>query len=175
MKKNHVIIIVLLIFALAAAYGVRKYNQRGAVFDLNQSGKVAPEFSLPNIKGGELKITDYKGKLILLNFWASWCPPCRAEIPGFINVQKAYQDKGFTFIGVAIESKKDAVTYAEDIGINYPVSYGMDKSSVVAAKYGNPDGGLPYSVLIGKDMKIISVHPGFLSEDKLKELIEKNL
>ena len=174
-KKTNIALILLLVVGLASAYGYRRYIQRDAVFDLNQVGKPAPEFSLPNIKGGELSLSDYKGKLVLLNFWASWCPPCRAEIPGFIKTQNTYKGRPFTFIGVAIETKEDAENYAKDIGINYPISYGLEDSLEVAGEYGNPDGGLPYSILISKDQKILSVHSGFLSEDALKEMIEKNL
>jgi len=174
MKKTNLAIIFILLVSLVAAYGYRKYSQRDPSFDLKQSGKVATDFSLPNTKGGQLKLSDYKGKLVLLNFWASWCPPCRAEIPGFIKVQDSNKDNGFTFIGVAIEDKKSAANYAEEVGINYPISYGLEDSFKVAAKYGNPDGGLPYSVLISPDQKIISVYSGFLSEDKLQDMIDKN-
>jgi len=175
MKKTHLAIIFILVLGLASAYGYRKYSQRGAVFDLNQAGKQAPEFTLPNTKGGQLTLSDYKGKLVLLNFWASWCPPCRAEIPGFIKTQNTYKDKSFTFLGVAIEDKELADKFATEIGVNYPISYGLEDSLEVAGKYGNPDGGLPYSILISPEQKILSVHSGFLSEDKLKEIIEKNL
>ena len=175
MKKTNIALIFLLIVGLGSAYGYRKYTQRGPSFNLNQTGKQAPNFSLPNIKGGVVKLSDYKGKVVLLNFWASWCPPCRAEIPGFINIQKAYKDKAFSFIGVAVESKTDAANYAKEIGINYPVSFGLEKSLEVAGKYGNPDGGLPYSVLIDSNQKIVSVFSGFLSEDKLTEMLEKHL
>ena len=175
MKKTNIAIIIVLVLGLAAAYAYRRYTQRDPVFDLNQAGKSAPNFSLPNIQGGTLDLSDYKGKLVLLNFWASWCPPCRAEIPGFIKTQNAYKNKPFTFLGVAIESKPDAERYAKEIGINYPISYGIENSLEVAAQYGDPDGALPYSVLISPDQKILSVHSGFLSEDKLKEMIKKNL
>ena len=175
MKKTNIAIILVLILGLVAAYGYRRYTQRDPVFDLNQAGKTAPDFSLPLVQGGKLNLADYKGKLVLLNFWASWCPPCRAEIPGFIKTQNTYKDRPFTFLGVAIENRQDAERYAKEIGINYPVSFGMEQSLEVAEKYGNPDGGLPYSVLISPTQKILTVHSGFLSEDKLKEMIEKNL
>lgn len=175
MKKTNLALILLLIVGLASAYGYRKYTQRGPSFDLNQSGKQAPDFSLPNIDGGVVSLSDYKGKLVLLNFWASWCPPCRAEIPGFIKIQKAYKDKGFTVIGAAAESKNDAANFAKEIGINYPVSFGLEKTLEVTAKYGNPDGGLPYSILIDSKQNILSVYSGFLSEDKLTEMLDKHL
>ena len=175
MKKSNLVLILILIVGLASAYGYRRYTQRDPSFDLNQAGKQAPDFSLPNINGGIVKLSDYKGKVVLLNFWASWCPPCRAEIPGFIKIQNAYKDKAFSFIGVAIESKTDAANYAKEIGINYPVSFGLEKSLEVAGEYGNPDGGLPYSVLIDANQKILSVYSGFLSEDKLNKMLAKHL
>ncbi len=138
--------------------------------------KNASEFSLPSVLDDtKINLSDYKGKLVLLNFWASWCPPCRAEIPGFINIQKEYQDKNFTIIGLALEDKADALRYAKDIGINYPIAHGIETVHDVATAYGNPNGGLPYTVLISPEQKILSVFSGFLSEEKLKKMLEKHL
>lgn len=173
MKKTSLAIIFLLIVTIAAVYGYREYAQ--SFEPTAQTNKQAPEFSLPGTKGGQLKLSDYKGKLILLNFWASWCPPCRAEIPGFIKIQNVYKDKSFTFLGIAVEDKNAADKYATEIGINYPTSYGLEDALKVAEKYGNPDGGLPYSILISPEQKILGIYSGFLSEDRLKNMIEKNL
>ncbi|MEE9444913.1 MAG: TlpA disulfide reductase family protein [Cocleimonas sp.] len=157
-------------FAFVALSACDKTSTNAAI------NKVAPEFSLPSVTDDkQIKLSDYKGKLVLLNFWASWCPPCRAEIPGFINIQKEYKDKGFTIIGLAIEDKQASLKYAKDIGINYPIAYGIEKVHDVAGEYGNPDGGLPYTVLIDQKQKILSVYSGFLSEDKLKKMLEKHL
>ena len=175
MKKTHIAIIILVFLVLASAYGVRKYNQRAPVFTSGQIGKVAPGFNLPSATEGQIKLADFKGKLVLLNFWASWCPPCRAEIPGFIKVQKEYEDKGFTILGAAIEDKEAVNAYMKEVGLNYPTVYGIEEVHGIAGIYGDPDGALPYSVLISKDQKILEVFAGFLSEAKLKKLIEKNL
>lgn len=175
MKKSNLAIIFILVLGLAAAYAYRKYTQRDPVFDLDQTGKRAPDFSIPSLAGGELKLDDYKGKLILLNFWASWCPPCRTEIPGFIKVQDEFKDRPFTIIGLAIEDKRDVAQYVKQTGVNYPVGYGIELTHDAATAYGDPDGALPYSVLISPEQKILAVFPGILHEEKLRELIEKNL
>ncbi|MEE9309524.1 MAG: TlpA disulfide reductase family protein [Cocleimonas sp.] len=154
---------------------VLRDNGKQPTFASGLAGKIAPDFTLPSAAGGEIKLTDYKNKLVLLNFWASWCPPCRAEIPGFIKIQKEYKNKGFTILGAAIEDKTSVNRYVNDIKMNYPTAYGVEEVHKVAAAYGDPDGALPYSVLISKDQKILAVFAGFLSEAKLKELIEKNL
>ncbi len=141
-----------------------------------QINKVAAEFSLPSTTGDKaVTLSDYKGKLVLINFWASWCPPCRAEIPGFIKLQKEYEDKGFIILGLAIEDKEASLKYAQEIGINYPTAYGIEQVHDVAGLYGNPDGGLPYTVLISPEQKVLSIFSGFLSEEKLKGMIEKHL
>ena len=96
-------------------------------------------------------------------------------MPGFIKMQEKYKDKPFTFLGVAIEDKEDVLSYAKEIGVNYPITYGTEDAYNVVSSYGNPDGALPYSVLINPEQKILHVFSGFLSEEKLEELITQNL
>jgi len=150
-------------------------NGKQPLFTSGLVGQIAPDFTLASASSGRIKLSDYKGKLVLLNFWASWCPPCRAEIPGFIKIQEKYKDKGFTILGAAIEDKKAVNIYMMEVGLNYPTAYGVEEVHKIAGVYGDPDGALPYSVLISKDQKILAIFAGFLSETKLEKLIEKNL
>jgi thiol-disulfide isomerase/thioredoxin len=175
MKKSHVALIFVVIVSLLAAYGLRRYSQRGPSFDNSIVNQTAPSFTLPALSRGEISLEDYKGKLVLLNFWASWCKPCRKEIPDFIKIQNKYKDKNFTFIGVAIEDKLKVESFAKTTGINYPVTYGAEEGYDISAKYGNKDGALPYTVLIDQNQKIIKASWGSLTEDQLEELINKNL
>ena len=138
-------------------------------------GKTAPDFTLPSATGGVIKLSDYDGQLTLINFWAPWCPPCLAEIPGFMKIQEEYRDKGLSIIGIALEDKKAVKRYINDVKLNYSTAYGSEDVHAIAGTYGNPSGALPYSILIGKDRKILAIFMGFLSETKLKELIENHL
>jgi len=195
MKKTHLAIILIIFIGLTTAYFAIKNNVhiivigdgkitnfieklrdngKQPVFSKDQVGKAAPDFDLPSATEGRIKLADYEGKLVLLNFWASWCPPCRAEIPGFIKIQEEYKDKGFTILGAAIEDKEAVNAYMKEAGLNYPTAYGIEEVHNLAGIYGDPDGALPYSVLISKDQKILEVFAGLLSEAKLKKLIENN-
>ena len=145
------------------------------LFDQEITGGTATDFTMTTIDGKQLTLSDHKGKLILLNFWASWCPPCRFEIPDFIKLQNKYKDKDFTFIGIAMENRDDAKKYSEEIGINYPIVYENGASRALTTAYGNSAGALPYSILIDRNQKIIATYPGLLTPTRLSKAIEKHL
>lgn len=166
----YIIVTILLTFLLSSCE-----KKPPSLFELTKIGEPATDFTLPTLDGKEIKLSAYKGQLILLNFWASWCPPCRFEIPDFIKLQSKYQDKGFTFIGVALEGLEDAKGYAKEVNFNYPNGYGKNAGHRIASAYGDSAGALPYSVLIGRDQTIIAVFPGLLRSAKLSKAIEENL
>ncbi len=117
----------------------------------------APKFSLTDISGQTLTLDDYKGKVILLDFWATWCGPCRIEIPEFVELQKKYRDQGLAVIGISMDDSPEPVKefYAQ-FKMNYPVAVGDEK---LAELYGGVL-GLPTTLVIGRDGRIYSKHVG---------------
>ena len=134
-------------------------------------GQSAPDFSLTNIDAQKTSLSDFKGKAIILNFFASWCPPCRAEIPDFVELQKAYADKGFTFVGVSLVDAKESKDFASKMNINYPVLVDDGKVSVL---YG-PVRSIPTTFVIDKDMKVVKVYIGARSKEDFEKDIKEIL
>ncbi|MFN7925990.1 MAG: redoxin domain-containing protein [Bryobacteraceae bacterium] len=124
--------------------------------------KKAPEFSLKDPNGQSVKLADYKGKVVLLNFWATWCGPCRLEIPWFAEFEQKYKDKGFAVLGVAMDDEGWEVVkpYLEKMKMNYRVLLGND---TVATLYGGVD-SLPTSFMIDREGRIAAIHIGLVSK-----------
>ena len=133
--------------------------------------KAAPNFSVENLKGGKIALSQYKGKAVLINFWATWCPPCRAEIPEFVDVYNELSNKDFTIIGIAMDQKELVSEFVDEFEVSYPIAFGADDVSKIAVEYGNTMGALPYNVIINRDHKIIYAEPGPLSKQRLLNLI----
>jgi cytochrome c biogenesis protein CcmG/thiol:disulfide interchange protein DsbE len=121
------------------------------------------------MNGDSFRLADHRGEVVVVNFWATWCPPCRREIPGFIELQKEWGDKGLTFVGVSLDEEGfDAVRpYAEKMGINYPLV--VDDGSV-AQKYGGVS-ALPTSFIVGPEGTVQHARPGFLPESVLRDQV----
>jgi len=131
----------------------------------------APDFALKDSMGRTVKLSDYKGKIVLLNFWATWCGPCKIEIPWFVEFEKQYKDKGFAVLGVAMDEEGwDIVKpYVEKHQINYRMVVGTD---AVAQMYGGVD-SLPTSFLVDRAGRIAATHVGLVSRrDYQKDLDE---
>jgi cytochrome c biogenesis protein CcmG/thiol:disulfide interchange protein DsbE len=132
----------------------------------------APEFSLPDMTGQQLKLSDYRGKVILLDFWATWCGPCREEIPHFVELQNKLGDQGFQVIGVSMDDGPEPVReFYRQFKINYPVVMGNAK---IGELYGGVL-GLPIAFVIGRDGRIYSRHIGAADISLLEREIEAQL
>jgi len=118
---------------------------------------MAPDFSLPELSGGQLKLSSYRGKVVLLDFWATWCTPCREETPQFVDLQNKYGDRGFQVIGVSMDDEPEPVRdFYKQFRMNYPVAMGNAK---IGELYGGVL-GLPIAFLIGRDGRIYLKHIG---------------
>lgn len=116
------------------------------------------DFKLKDLDGKEVSLSSYKGKVVLLNFWATWCGPCKAEIPGFVELQEKYRDK-LTIVGYSVDDTAEmAKKYAAEYKINYPILLGEGREDVQDA-YG-PIWGIPASFIISKDGKVCRKHMG---------------
>jgi thiol-disulfide isomerase/thioredoxin len=138
--------------------------------------KLAPDFNLKDVNGKPAKLSEYKGKVVLLNFWATWCGPCKAEIPWFIEFEKQYKDQGFAVLGVAMDDEGwDVVKpYIESKQINYRVVMGTD---MVAQLYGGVD-SLPSTFIIDRDGRVAAVHIGLAGKNDYRndvvQLLQQN-
>ncbi len=135
--------------------------------------KTAPAFTLKDSTGKTVQLADYKGKVVLLNFWATWCGPCKIEIPWFIDFEQRYKDRGFAVLGVSMdEDGWEAVKpYLETKKVNYRVVIGTDE---VADLYGGVS-SLPTSFVIDRQGKIASTHVGLVSKSVYQNDIEQLL
>jgi cytochrome c biogenesis protein CcmG/thiol:disulfide interchange protein DsbE len=133
----------------------------------------APEFSLKDADGKVVHLADYKGKVVLLDFWATWCGPCKIEIPWFMEMQRANKDKGFEVLGVAMDDEgwETVKPFLADLGVNYRVVMGTDR---VAEAYGGVD-ALPTTFLIDRTGKIAAVHVGLASKKDFVDGVEQLL
>lgn len=133
----------------------------------------APDFSLESLDGKSLKLSDLRGKAVLLNFWATWCGPCKIETPWLVELQKEYGSQGLQVVGIAMDdSGKDEISkFAHDMGMNYPVLLG--KEAVGDAYGGVP--ALPESFFIGRDGKIVDRIIGLKGRGEIEDSIKKAL
>jgi thiol-disulfide isomerase/thioredoxin len=120
-------------------------------------------FTVKDVDGNDVPLASYKGKVVLLNFWATWCGPCKAEIPGFVRIQEKYRDKGLVIVGYSVDDTAEkAKAYAAEYKMNYPILLGEGREDVQDA-YG-PIWGIPASFIISKDGKVCRRHMGIAPE-----------
>jgi peroxiredoxin len=131
----------------------------------------APGFHLPDIQGKSVSLADFRGKVVILDFWATWCPPCRREIPDFIELQSEYGSKGLQIVGVALDEPAKVKEFAARAGMNYTVLLGNDD---VSYRYGGIS-GIPTTFVIDRKGNIVERFEGFTSKSEFESEIRKLL
>jgi thiol-disulfide isomerase/thioredoxin len=133
---------------------------------------VYPAFALPDLEGNQRDFLEWKGKHTLLNFWATWCAPCRREIP----LLKAFQDEhgpdGIQVIGIAVDFPDMVASYAEATEFNYPVLIGQEDAMAVAETSGVEFVGLPFTMIVAADGELLNAHIGEIVEADLEHIVE---
>jgi thiol-disulfide isomerase/thioredoxin len=127
---------------------------------------------LDSLDGGRTALATWKGKVLVVNFWATWCGPCRKEIPEFIRMQQRLGAQGLQFVGIAIDEKDKVAAYVREIGINYPVLVGELDAVEMSRSLGNEQGGLPFTVVIDRTGKVVQTILGATTETRLESLIQ---
>ena len=172
-----IVILVAVISLLAGLYANRLFDDRPpakAPPAENDTGipEIRPDFGLLDLQDRLRHVSEWDGQVLMINFWATWCPPCRREIPAFIELQAAYEDQGFTIVGIAIDTKQNATDFVDPMGINYPILVG-DKDGIALSKaYGNRLGVLPYTVIVDREGKIIETHRNELTFEEAEAMIK---
>ncbi|HDZ25630.1 MAG TPA: TlpA family protein disulfide reductase, partial [Candidatus Aminicenantes bacterium] len=147
---------ILVLLPLVIVLFVCAKAEKASILDSNSSQ--APDFTVKDLRGREISLSNYSGKVVFLNFWATWCGPCKAEIPDFIEAYKQNKDKGMEIIGISVDriSPKSVLKFAEKYKINYPVIMGTDK---IQKDY-EPGPYIPTTIIIDQEGKIRHRHIG---------------
>lgn len=169
-RKAVVIVVLALVGVLAGLWTSHVWRNSGP-----ETAMPAPAVTFTDLEGKPTSLAQYKGKLLLVNFWATWCAPCLKEMPLLINAQKQYGARGLQIIGPAMDEAKDVKELATKLGVNYPVMADFASADAAMATLGNKQGALPFSVLIDANGMIVKTVLGGLHEDDLSALIQAHL
>jgi cytochrome c biogenesis protein CcmG/thiol:disulfide interchange protein DsbE len=132
-------------------------------------GEKAPDFALKDLKGNDVTLADYKGKVVFLNFWATWCPPCRQEIPDFIKAYEKHKNDGLIILGVAVSDKENSVkSFVERNKISYPVAMGDMK---IVKDY-EPGQYIPATIVIDRKGNIRDKHVGVMDMAMVEKIFQ---
>jgi len=171
LKRNSVIwavvIIVIAIMLFASAFSRRHTRGGGSAPTGQLKGNPAPEFNLQSLDGKAVRLADFHGKAVLLNFWATWCQPCKIEMPWFEEMQKQYGLDGFQVVGIAMDDagKDEIAKFAKEMGVNYPILVGTES---VGDAYGGVQ-FLPSTFFIDRDGKVVDHIFGLKSRSEIED------
>jgi thiol-disulfide isomerase/thioredoxin len=172
-NRNPLALVAAAVVIAGMLYAGFHFARRGENADQVMKNRPAPDFTLQALDGKTMRLSDWRGKAVLLNFWATWCGPCKIETPWLVELQNQYGSQGLQIVGVAMDdSGKDEIArFAKEMGMNYPVLLGKEA-------VGDAYGGVPYlpeTFFIGRDGKIVAKIMGIDSRSAIEEGIKKAL
>jgi len=166
--KNKLILVAAALLSLSAGMLFKYYQIQQIV---QQPASPLLSIRLPDSEGKMRDLSEWQGKILIINFWATWCPPCLKEIPEFIRLQDELRGKGVQFIGIAIEDQASIASFLQKNPINYPVLIGGDAAISLSQQLGNLVNAVPFTLIVDSQGMIVHRHPGELSRQKLMQLL----
>jgi thiol-disulfide isomerase/thioredoxin len=175
---RNIAVVALLIAAAAAGY-ITYINLDDSALPVAEeavvsmpSGSSIVDFTLADLDGNERQISEWAGKARLINFWATWCAPCRREIPLLKKTQSEQAQNNLQIIGVAVDFVEPVIAYAADADFNYPVLVGQEDAMAAAEATGIDFIGMPFTLIVAPDGQLIATHMGEILEDQMALIIE---
>ena len=140
-----------------------------------EAARNAPDFALPDLEGRMRMSDEWDGRVRVVNFWATWCPPCRKEIPLLKEIQTEYADRGVQIIGIAMDETEAVTEYAQTMEFNYPVLIGQQEAVDLGNLFLKDFIGLPFTVFTDRDGRIVDIHTGELHRDQIESYLGRIL
>ncbi len=184
MKKAAIWVLTVAVAAVAGAAGLWLGRQNAApsegVSDLaGVQQNAAPgtaatpaEIAIPDLSGQSRRLSEWRGAVVVVNFWATWCPPCVTEIPAFVQLQQEWGDRGLQFVGIALDDTEPTREFVQTHGVSYPILVGENEVMQLMREMGNAIGGLPYTVVLDREGQQRYAHQGEWSLEDARRTLE---
>lgn len=171
MRSARVLVLAAAILAAAAGFFTYRALLSGPA-DTEAAAELL-RLQLPDTAGKPQRLDQWRGNILIVNFWATWCTPCREEIPGLVRIQARHTSNGVQIVGIAIDSADKVRQFAIEFGIRYPLLIGGVEVIDLTRKLGNKAGGLPHTVILDRSGKVIKTRLGIITEAELESAIRQ--
>jgi thiol-disulfide isomerase/thioredoxin len=170
--RSLAVLVVVAGVSAAAGVGYHLWSRGGGTgTDTQEVVERVLKARLADVKGAGGSLEQWRGSVLVVNYWATWCAPCREEIPVFVRLQERYGSRGLQFVGIAIDQPDKVADFAREFGINYPLLLGGVEAIELLRQVGNRAGVLPYTLVIDRKGNLVSRESGGLKEARLEGLI----
>jgi thiol-disulfide isomerase/thioredoxin len=171
-KPAKILLAVVVAAAALAAGGYVGLTRYGTDAPADGAQVVLERTALPDLAGKQVNLGAWKGKVLVVNFWATWCTPCRREIPGLIGIQSKHAANGLQIVGIAVDQADKVRAYAKEMGINYPILVAGMEGASLSRELGNRTGALPFTLVLDRDGKVMKSHLGMITPEELEKLLD---
>lgn len=166
--------LLLVLAAIAAGAGFWAQHHT-AVSRPATGGPSVLDASIPDLNGTPRRLDEWQGKLVVINFWATWCPPCLKEMPLFVRLQQRHGARGLQFVGIALDTREEVAKFVQTHGIDFPILAGEEDVALYMQRLGNTIGALPFTVVVDRSGSVRHTHQGEWSEAAAERVITELL